>query len=228
MYSIRPTRCVLLCFSLLAIFGSPIGAQESETAKSSELTENTEDVEAKPIELAPLLNGSMETANEAGVPKGWLFVSSPKEQQSIASVSEGVFEGESAAAIDCTQGDNQFTNLMQFLKADGYRGKRVRYRAAVRTDELDFTSRVQLWFRVDLESGMGAFDNMQERPISTKKWKHFDVVLDVAKDAKRINVGMFVIGKGKVWIDDATLEVVDDKTPVTTSSNAHALSLIHI
>jgi uncharacterized membrane protein YphA (DoxX/SURF4 family) len=153
--------------------------------------------------------------HESGVPEGWMFVAQPKESQTASLDGNHPAEGESSAFLDCSEGANRFTNLMQAFRADDYQGQRVRFRAAVRTADLHAATRVQLWFRVDRKDGMGAFDNMQDRPIDSDDWEHFDVVLDVAEDATRINIGMFVIGSGKAWLDDATLEIVDKKTKTT-------------
>src|SRR5260221_2016027 len=76
-----------------------------------------------------------------------------------------------------------------------------------------------MWFSVDREPknqgelNVGAFDNMQDRPINSSDWKHYDIVLPVDQDAQRLYVGVFVLGKGQAWFDDASLEVVDADTP---------------
>src|SRR5207248_4009778 len=80
--------------------------------------------------------------------------------------------------------------------------------------------RAQLWFRVHRASAggrpvIGAFDNMQDRPIRDDEWKHFEIVGQIDDDATNISVGLLLLGTGKAWIDDATLEVVSEKTPAT-------------
>ncbi len=164
-----------------------------------------------------LANGQLEAADDDGRPEGWHFVRRPESGQEVSLTGDDPFEGSFSAVLDATAANNEFTNLMQAIDATPYQGQRVRFRAAVRTAELEPQSRVQLWFRVDLESGMGAFDNMQDRPIRTASWETFDVVLDVAEDAARVNVGIFLIGPAKAWIDAATVEAVDPETPVTSS-----------
>lgn len=155
-------------------------------------------------------------------PAGWNFVG--RGGGTIALDEDRPFAGEKSAKLDSTTApdvDQLFTNLMQVVDATGARKKKVRFRAAVRTADLSEGAKVQLWFRVDRKADangqpqMGAFDNMQDRPINSAEWKHFDVVLPIAEDAERINVGMFLIGKGTAWIDDASLTVVDDKTPTS-------------
>ena len=113
-----------------------------------------------------------------------------------------------------------FGNLMQSIDARPFRGKRLRFRAAVRTAELVGDGRAQLWFRVDRvstdgQNAVGAFDNMADRPIRDDQWKHFEIVQQIDDDAVRIAVGLLLLGTGKAWIDDATLEVVSESTPAT-------------
>ncbi|HCO95778.1 MAG TPA: hypothetical protein DIU00_17840 [Phycisphaerales bacterium] len=119
-----------------------------------------------------------------------------------------------------TEKPGPFGNLMQKIDAASFRGKRVRYRAAVRTEIDDQNGRVQLWLRVDRrrEKGqrkMGFFDNMANRPIRKKDWDYYEIVGDIAEDADTINLGMFLRGSGQAWMDDVSLEIVDQDTKVT-------------
>jgi hypothetical protein len=116
-----------------------------------------------------------------------------------------------------------FGNLIQRVDATPFRGKRVRFRAAVRADVDAGRNQAQLWFRVDRmtadgQRAMGAFDNMGNRPIKDPKWNYYDIVGDVADDAERVTVGMMLLGEGKAWIDDASLVVVGADVPVTAKS----------
>lgn len=115
---------------------------------------------------------------------------------------------------------NQFGALNQWLNATSFQGKRVRFRAAVRTEVEGEGNQAQLWFRVDrpkLNGGpvVGAFDNMQDRPIKKGEWQYYEIVGDVADDAKTIAIGLLLIGQGKVWLDDVTFEVVGDEVATT-------------
>ncbi len=195
-------RCIVIILATSTIVG-PLAADESPS-----------------IEKSPLANGMMELADPSGRPDGWYFLARPIDAGQTVSVDpEDPFEESNSALLDCSNGINEFANLMQSVDAVAFRGKRVRFRAAVKTAELDSATRVQLWFRVDRADGIGAFDNMQDRPIRGNEWKQYAIVLDVAEDAEKLVVGMFVIGSGKAWIDDAHLEVVADDTPSTSMTN---------
>jgi hypothetical protein len=119
-----------------------------------------------------------------------------------------------------TERPGPFGNVMQRIDAAPFRGKRLRYRAAVRTQIDGEEGAAQLWMRVDRirEKGqrrMGFFDNMGNRPIRKREWDNYEIVGDVAEDAETINVGMFLRGSGQAWLDDTSLEIVDKDTEVT-------------
>lgn len=120
--------------------------------------------------------------------------------------------------------------LVQGFDATPYRGKRIRYRAAVRVESNEAgEGQAQLWFRVDRrkEDGkraVGAFDNMNDRPIQSNEWKYYDLVGDVDEDASSVTLGMFFTGQGKAWVDDVTVQVVGKDVPVTTVAGRRALA----
>ena len=157
------------------------------------------------------LNLDLEQGGPGGVPEGWVSTRyNEKGGYGVELVEGGAKSGERCARIvKETQPDQQFFgNLMQVVDATAYRGKRIRFRAWVRTDFEDRMSRAQLWLRVDREQGRGFFDNMGDRPIATDSWKQFEIVGDVADDAEDINFGMILVGRGTAWMDAASIEVV--------------------
>jgi hypothetical protein len=61
-----------------------------------------------------------------------------------------------------------------------------------------------------------AFDNMQSRPVKgTRDWQRYEVVLDVAPEAKKIAMGVLLDGEGTLWVSDMNLEVVPTSVPTT-------------
>jgi hypothetical protein len=148
-------------------------------------------------------------AGELGqVPTGW-FGNMPGYTARLTA--EGVSTGKRAVEIaGAAQPPSQFGLLRINFNAAPYRGKKIRFRAAVRVEGSTPEDRAQLWLRVDLQQGMGFFDNMGDRPIRTRDWQYFDIVGDVANDAEQIFLGMMLIQKGKAWISDATFDVLGD------------------
>ena len=112
-----------------------------------------------------------------------------------------------------------FGTMVQCLDPAAYAGKRIRFSAHVKArDVRDWAG---LWMRVDGENGCGttlAFDNMNARPITgSRDWARYDIVLDVAKEAKSICLGMLLQGQGKVWLSSVSLEAVNSAVPTTVA-----------
>jgi len=174
-----------------------------------------------------LINGGLEEVSDDGSPSGWFVPKMLVEQGYAVEIdSEHALVGDRAAVIDATNvkpGSNSFGNLMQNFDATPFRGKKVRFRAAVRTAGLSADGRAQLWFRVDRPEKdgrrqTGAFDNMGDRPIRSDEWKHYEIVAQVEDDAENIALGLMVMGKEKAWLDDVTLEEVGAQSSTTASA----------
>lgn len=161
---------------------------------------------------APLKNGNFTQGEISGVPKGW-FVPAVCEQAGygvklVPNPNAGAAKSAKLVQMYTTgQPDSQmFGNLMQAFDATPYQGKRVRFRARIKAAA---GSRAQVWLRVDREDGkMGFFDNMGDRPITAQKWADYDIIGDIDKNAKFLNVGCMLLGPGKIWIESASFTVV--------------------
>ncbi len=162
-----------------------------------------------------------------GKPDGWFFPPVCEQAGYRVEVSDDAVTGDKCAHVSASEASGQgFANLMQVFtedSLDGFRGRRIRFRAAVKTKNLADATKPGLWLRVDRPSSdpsrpqIGDFDNMQDRPIHCDDWQHFEIIADVADDAKSLTVGLLLAGNGDVWIDDCSLEVVSDDTPKTTT-----------
>ena len=171
-----------------------------------------------------LANGSLEESVASGELVGWFVPVAVKNAgYEVRLDATNPFAGETSALLDATQiqaADGLFGNLMQTIDAKEFRGRRIRFRAAVRTAELRDDGRAQLWLRVDCKTAggqqsEGAFDNMGDRPIRDTGWQHYEIVAQVDDNATSINVGMLLLGRGRAWLDDASLEIVSGDTPQT-------------
>lgn len=106
--------------------------------------------------------------------------------------------------------------LLQFIKADNYRGKRIRLTASLKTKDID--PGTGLWMRVDGAERMLAVDSMSQRLIKgTTDWADYSSVLDVPADAIGISYGVrgLNLESGQVWADDFMLETVGTDVEVT-------------
>ena len=95
-------------------------------------------------------------------------------------------------------------------------GKRVRYSGFIKTTGVT-RGYAGLWWRVDGESGILAFDNMSNRGVTgTSEWARYEIDLPVAANARNINFGALHTGDGTAWFDGLTVEL--DGVPYTNQS----------
>lgn len=105
-----------------------------------------------------------------------------------------------------------FTAFAQVIQAGPYRGKTVRLRARVRVSNPD-AGIAGLWLRVDrLNSAMGFFDNMQDRPVRNAEWREYEIQGPVAADAISIVGGLITNGAVTAEYDAFDLAVLDGAT----------------
>jgi len=160
-----------------------------------------------------------------GIPEGWSGgIGSPPSF--VVGTDASNTHGGAAAAYLASARDsvNTFATITQSVRADGYRGHRVRWSGWVHPTSVGGVG-AGLWMRVDGPGVMQAFDNMQDRPIlGTGDWSEASVVLDVPSDAIGIAFGALLAGPGDVVVDDFRFEVVSPDVP-STNRLAEPISL---
>ena len=110
---------------------------------------------------------------------------------------------------------NLFANLMQRIDPKPLRGKQIKVTAAIRVAADKPGGRAQMWLRVDRPSGMGAFDNMNNRPVVSADWTDYSITADVADDAVSLNLGLMTLAGATAWWDNVRCEVLTEFKTVT-------------
>jgi hypothetical protein len=106
----------------------------------------------------------------------------------------------------------------QTVPGDSYRGKRVRFHAFVKVENV--SSWAGLWMRIIQDAASfsaSSVDDMKDRPLQgTKDWQQYDVVLDAMPNTALIAYGIRLHGSGTVWLGgDTKLEIVSQQVPTT-------------
>lgn len=100
-------------------------------------------------------------------------------------------------------------NLMQSFKAAAYRGKIVRLSAWLRLDPAAPENRGQMWLSVDrANEKKGFFDDMSDRAVRSPEWTFREIRARIDADATFVKFGVMSIGRGRVWVDRVSFEVV--------------------
>jgi hypothetical protein len=155
---------------------------------------------------------------QAQIPTGWQAVTDGSGEYSV--IADGARraggQGYAGATIKANvESPHGSAMLAQSVRADAYRGKRVRLSGYLKTIDVNEGTAV-LFMRVDGAGIVQTSDYMQNRPVMlTTDWKRQEIVLDVPSDAIGFTYGFLLGGSGQAWLDDVALEVVDDNVAVT-------------
>jgi hypothetical protein len=153
----------------------------------------------------------------AARPAGWLLSGTEPSAYEMQRDTVVTHAGKPSGRMTSTLTAKGFGTMMQCLDPAEYAGKRIRFSGWVRCR--DVRRWAGLWMRVDAAGSPPptlAFDNMQDRPIQgTRDWTRYEVVLDVAKEAKAICFGVLLDGPGTLWLSDVAFEPVVTSVPTT-------------
>jgi hypothetical protein len=106
--------------------------------------------------------------------------------------------------------------LLQTLSAAAYRGRTVRFRAALRTQTSG-----QETARLFLRTGRGVQplaaedlpDHLDYRGARNSDWSTLEIVRKIEDDATSLSLGVILTGKGRVWLDQPSLTIDPDTAP---------------
>ncbi|HKN64847.1 MAG TPA: hypothetical protein VJW73_01135 [Gemmatimonadaceae bacterium] len=161
--------------------------------------------------LAPL-------AAPAQVPSGWQAVTDGSGEYSVSAdvARRDGGQGYAGATIKANVASPRGSAMLaQSIRADAYRGKRVRLTGFLKTIGVNEGTAV-LFMRVDGEGTVQTSDFMENRPLMlTTDWARQEIVLDIPRNAVGFTYGFMLGGSGQAWLDDVQLDVVGDDVPTT-------------
>ena len=123
--------------------------------------------------------------------------------------------GNASGVVWAIKSDEKIWNtLMQVSGVSKYAGKRVKMTAWVKSDKIrDFG---KLWLRVDDLTNLDQTDAAHSKVIYTStEWTKYEMEMDVPIAATYIAYGILLQGKGSIWIDDVSFEVMGQLTDNT-------------
>ena len=105
--------------------------------------------------------------------------------------------------------ENSFGSVASTIPAN-YQGKEIELRGFLKLKNVS-DGFAGLWLRIDGDSGVLQFDNMQSRQISgSTDWTQHSIKLSLPEDGSKITFGALLTGKGQLWVDDLQL-LIDGK-----------------
>ena len=161
--------------------------------------------------LAPL-------AAHAQVPAGWQAVTDGSGEYTVSAdvARRDGGQGYAGATIKANVASPRGSAMLaQSVRADAYRGKRVRLSGYLKTIGVNEGTAV-MFMRVDGEGVIQMSDFMQNRPLMlTNDWARQEIVLDIPRNAVGFTYGFMLGGSGQAWLDDVQIDVVGTDVPTT-------------
>jgi hypothetical protein len=104
-------------------------------------------------------------------------------------------------------------SLVQTFSAEPWRGKRLRFGGAVRTNVQGMGAGAQLYVEVRLRPREGVTWQMPAsgvamigRPVQSPQWETHTIEIDIPETAHSIAIGMVLSGNGAAYFGDLELE----------------------
>jgi len=148
-----------------------------------------------------------------GAPAGWMAGGKPGEYR-VAVADREAHDGRRSLRLESAAANPDEGYVTQVVKANRYRGKRIRLSAWLKTESAAATG---LWLSCNDEQWFVLnADMMDGRQVrGTTPFTRYDLVIDVPEKAMEVRFGARLQGTGKVWIDDFRLDEVERSTPLT-------------
>jgi len=159
-------------------------------------------------------NLRFEEGDVGRVPPGWFVPALERSTGSLAELHRKGCRGQGGCAVVVAPATAPGVagNLMQSFSAAAYRGKTVRLRAWLKVEAGSPEDRAQLWLHVLRPNGKPGFlDNMDDRPVRPAGWTPCEIVAEIDTDAQFVDFGVTVNGRGRVWVDDVTFDIVPEE-----------------
>lgn len=152
------------------------------------------------------------------LPPPW-FVTGSRARDYEVGLLPGTHDGHRVVQLRLRSADREpdgFGALMQSIAATRYLGRRIRFSATVRAQEV--TGWAGLWLRADGPQGTLVIDNMEDRPFrQTTGWASASIVIDVPDVATELHFGALLDGAGAVDLTRPWFGEADQGVPVTAT-----------
>jgi hypothetical protein len=136
----------------------------------------------------------------------------PLPAADLAALSRPL-DGGSVRRITPVTNADECGGFIQAARAEPWRGQRILMRGWIRTEQ---ATSGNMWLRIDSARRSLALDNMDRRPIKgTTGWAPYEIVLDVPPTAKYLVYGVFLVGEGRVDIDNVEFMIAPPGTETT-------------
>jgi hypothetical protein len=161
---------------------------------------------------------------EGVIPDGWGATNPAPQLFTFGIDRSEKHGGQQSAFVSGRQGASVSNfSFGQSIRADNYRGERVRWSGWIRTRDVvgSFDDGGGLWVAIYYPAEGGVGERRVRGEITgfrgNTEWHQMSVVLDVPSSAVGMIMGVYLWGPGHLWVDDFVLEEVGTGVMTTAS-----------
>lgn len=179
-------------------------------------TENIMKIFLKQCFLGFLLSASMLLFAQDELPKNWQKAGANPVAYLVGIDKNIAYTGAQSAFLTSIADNiehNDNVVLTQVMLLDAYRGKRIRFSAFIKAQ--DVTGKSGLWLQTSSEKNneIVEFANTDHDPIvGTVNWTRRSIVIDISELGHFLYFGAYLEGAGKVWVDGISIETIERNT----------------
>jgi hypothetical protein len=201
--------------SVLATAVATVGVGCASNDRVAQLENRVAQLEAAKSSAASAPGAAAAVTSEPG----WLISGGGHDFYAVRVDAEAPRSGHPTIVLEPRADTHgKYGTWMRVVDAAQYRGKRVRLSAYTKTEGA--TQRADFWARVQAADsppdGSGLGGKWTNLP-ALSDWRHQEIVLDVPAEGAQVQYGVGVAGPGKLWVDDAKLEVVGNDVPASSA-----------
>ncbi len=135
------------------------------------------------------------------IPEGWAVLGQHPRAYKVEVRSDPSRVAHRCVVI--SGGSAEFVTASQWFDARPWRGQRVEFTGALRYRSEAGKGHGALWLRADGDDGrVLAFDNMDDRPITSWSWTPARIFLEIPLNADKIYIGTMLVGTGELWTEE--------------------------
>lgn len=157
-------------------------------------------------------NLDFEEGTDGKLPRGWVlpeYTSNLRYEVQLTSTNPKNGRHCLEISRDQPYKENIYGSAMQSVDASQYRGKMIRYKAALRAEISSPIGSAHLWLIEYLPNDdVAYYDLMEDKPVVSNQWQYYELNAEIHPDAQYINFGVMLKGNGFAWMDDATIEII--------------------
>ncbi len=160
------------------------------------------------------VNLDMENGSVGALPFGWIITEKSTNKGYAAALSNmNPYQGKYSLELSYDGNDSTDEaidgSVFQSVNAIPFRGKKIKIKAHIRANLTLGTA--HLWMRVlRNDSELGFYNLGEDSPVTKNQWQEVEILGTVDEQATLLRFGLLIMGKGKAYIDDVKVEVIQN------------------